>query len=651
MILQCDQCNTKFKLDDAKIKEGGVKVRCSKCKHVFLVTKEPQEETDFDAILGGLGLDAPAPSASAPASGSPATDIAASPSQENGFSQLKQALAGAGKEEPTGDDAVDEKSFDFSDFSFNEEQQPSPEEEGEKPVKSYDLSDFNPDDAETDDTGVGGDTGAALVAGSEAQPPVQDANPFEFDFDGGGQPESPDAAGERPAGESAFNEFTFDEQPAPPQPSAGADSAASGEFDFNEFSFDGEEKEEHTAADDAGNLPAPGEELDFDTFALEPSGASSEEPVFAPPAAALPPEESPAFATPAAAVSTATESFPGMELDFAENGPADQLQQSPVSEGGEGDVPGEFSFDFGEATSDAGDASLTADPAAGTAKADIPSLDFADFTEPPPFPPAAEGVAGSPSAVEPFEKENAADLGAIDFGEVVSPGPAPEERRHSSLQDLSVVGAKKEAPLQAVPQPEFEDEYPPLSISSRRKTSSFFTFAGLGIFLLLLLLVAGAGTFILKTKPELLSKVGLGVLPPWLGIKAVDDGHISVKNPVGIFVTNRSAGELFVVTGVAMNEYRKPRASIQVRAVLYGKNGAPAKQKVAYCGNHLSKEQLESLPLEKLEAAMNNQFGDSLSNLGVQPGKEIPFVVIFSQVPQDISEFGVEAAGSTVAGQ
>lgn len=74
-------------------------------------------------------------------------------------------------------------------------------------------------------------------------------------------------------------------------------------------------------------------------------------------------------------------------------------------------------------------------------------------------------------------------------------------------------------------------------------------------------------------------------------------------------------------------------------------------QKTAYCGNNLSKEQLESLPLEKLEAAMNNQFGDSLSNLGIEPGKEIPFVLIFTKIPQDVSEFAVEVTGSTVAGQ
>lgn len=40
MIIQCPKCLTKFKLDDSKVKDEGTKVRCAKCKEVFVVTKE-----------------------------------------------------------------------------------------------------------------------------------------------------------------------------------------------------------------------------------------------------------------------------------------------------------------------------------------------------------------------------------------------------------------------------------------------------------------------------------------------------------------------------------------------------------------------------------------------------------------------------------
>lgn len=56
MIIQCDQCKTKFRLDDSKVTETGVRVRCSRCKHTFIVKKEaPEEEADFDMILQSFG--------------------------------------------------------------------------------------------------------------------------------------------------------------------------------------------------------------------------------------------------------------------------------------------------------------------------------------------------------------------------------------------------------------------------------------------------------------------------------------------------------------------------------------------------------------------------------------------------------------------
>ena len=60
MIVQCDACSTKFRLDDSKVTAKGVKVRCTKCQNVFVVMppSPPQEETapkteeSFDASFG-----------------------------------------------------------------------------------------------------------------------------------------------------------------------------------------------------------------------------------------------------------------------------------------------------------------------------------------------------------------------------------------------------------------------------------------------------------------------------------------------------------------------------------------------------------------------------------------------------------------------
>ncbi len=50
MIITCASCLTKFNLDDARINTKGVKVRCSRCKHVFYVVPPP--ETQEEVIEG-----------------------------------------------------------------------------------------------------------------------------------------------------------------------------------------------------------------------------------------------------------------------------------------------------------------------------------------------------------------------------------------------------------------------------------------------------------------------------------------------------------------------------------------------------------------------------------------------------------------------
>lgn len=45
MIIRCDSCNARFRLDDSKVKGRGVKVRCTKCQNIFVVTPpEPEKE-------------------------------------------------------------------------------------------------------------------------------------------------------------------------------------------------------------------------------------------------------------------------------------------------------------------------------------------------------------------------------------------------------------------------------------------------------------------------------------------------------------------------------------------------------------------------------------------------------------------------------
>ncbi|MDD2898607.1 MAG: DUF3426 domain-containing protein [Desulfuromonadaceae bacterium] len=177
-------------------------------------------------------------------------------------------------------------------------------------------------------------------------------------------------------------------------------------------------------------------------------------------------------------------------------------------------------------------------------------------------------------------------------------------------------------------------ELPPLSIASRRKQSPIFT--GL-IAVVAILVISVLGYF------------GYTSLSSPKDNASQDTGKIGIQSVKAVYITNDSAGELLVVSGEALNEYPKPRAALQVKVTVFDSTGQSIATKSAYGGNPLTEEQLESLPLDKIEAAMANQFGDSLANMEVAPGKAIPFVVVLANIPKGAKDFGVQSAGSTVA--
>lgn len=47
MIITCASCLTRFNLDDSRISAEGIKVRCSRCKHVFYVVPPPETKEEI----------------------------------------------------------------------------------------------------------------------------------------------------------------------------------------------------------------------------------------------------------------------------------------------------------------------------------------------------------------------------------------------------------------------------------------------------------------------------------------------------------------------------------------------------------------------------------------------------------------------------
>lgn len=525
MIIQCEQCKTKFRLDEEKIKGRGVKVRCSKCRHVFLVQKEERPEVPtFDGLLGQYG-------GAGAALGGGVESVPASPAV--GLPADTPAIG-----VPSGTTDVIETSKGREDEGvFASLQLPA---EGEE---------------------------LAVM-------PAFDADNGGFDSDSGDQPDS----------------FSLPDEPAG--------------FEFA-HGLDGANLSQEPASPDAGGVGA----------LVEQSGDAS------------------------------------FDMSRQPNAAGESAEE-------------EFSIDFGElSSSEEPGADNLSGPDDKTPGRDEFNLDFDDvFGEtPPPSDSASSSVAAIPDeglfpGLTPSGDKGGDDLGGLDFGELdlggatlsgATTGEVAQDHEIFPRADVSMPAPATAPPLAAPLAADGSEELPPLTISSRRKGASFFPAAITIIAIFFVVVLAGVGFFVVSG-PETMKRMGLGFLTSLTG-GAAEEGKISLGKVSAEFVTNNEAGELFVIRGETVNNYSKPRASIQVKATLLAANGQPILHKLAYCGNSLTKDQLTMLSMNKLEEVMNNQFGDSLSNMGVQPGKSIPFVVVFAAVPREAADFTVSVAGSTVA--
>lgn len=235
-------------------------------------------------------------------------------------------------------------------------------------------------------------------------------------------------------------------------------------------------------------------------------------------------------------------------------------------------------------------------------------------------------------------------LDEIDFGdELTSVGVqhvSPEELKPSQELLFAPLAEAQAKPVASADSDSLrknaaaKDELPPLSIASRRKQSPFFT----GLIVLFGLIIAGIVAF-----------YGYSLSVGNKTKVAQETERIAISKVDAMFVKNKLVGDLLVISGEAVNEFSKPRAAIQIKGMVYGANGEVLSSKNAFCGNPLTEEQLSTMPLEKIEAAMANQFGDSLANMEVAPGVSIPFVIVIAKPPTGAKDYGVEPAGSTVA--
>ncbi len=130
------------------------------------------------------------------------------------------------------------------------------------------------------------------------------------------------------------------------------------------------------------------------------------------------------------------------------------------------------------------------------------------------------------------------------------------------------------------------------------------------------------------------------------GISDISRFEISTFDLKTNIVDNREIGKLFVIMGTAKNGYPEARSFIRINAKLYTADNKLARTKSVFCGNIVSDQDLSTLTIEEIEKILDNPSGDNNKNVGIESNGEIPFMVVFSNYPDNPDKFEIEVEES-----
>lgn len=540
MIVQCEGCLTRFRLADERVKPGGIKVRCSKCKQVFAVyppEPEPEEATTVETAF------------SVPETSSETTVQESSSPELSNDSATKTEEAAA----PTPD----------AEQSLEPESQTSFERSGSE----FDFSAYEKEF----------DMDEGIVSASE-QSALSEESPLSSQVD---HPE-------------AFA----------PSEDYGASEVESAETPFSSSDTQQEQKdEEATSSEGVTGAEDASETIDFNFVSEE---SSAEESTF----------------------------------EFDEAPSEDEPQDAPsfLAASGEDAVEGSeetFSFDDENPFADEEETDWS--------DADLSEENF-DFEEPTFEGEHTDSLTGSSEG-----RQQETKYGEIDFSNDISDqeprveveAPPPPRQAFNPQDDLKAFET-------ASPQPQRRPETEQQPVKIQKKKSSLSRILLL-LILLLLAIVAAASYLSLQSGSSSSQLIGeyLPFLKGYLGEmeEAAPADRFTINVNETTYITGQT-GQMLVIQGSATNNYRMSRSSISVKAILVDSQGKALRQQTVFCGNPLQNDTLANMPFSRIEEAMNNEFGDSLSNMNVASGASIPFTIVFRNLPDGVANINVEVADS-----
>jgi pilus assembly protein FimV len=112
------------------------------------------------------------------------------------------------------------------------------------------------------------------------------------------------------------------------------------------------------------------------------------------------------------------------------------------------------------------------------------------------------------------------------------------------------------------------------------------------------------------------------------------------------FIDNEKGGRIFVVTGKVRNGYSVACNKIKLQGKLFTKGKVLAKTEQSYAGVVINDLELASQDVAQIKQRLKTGGGQT-AELVANPGQTIPFMVVFSDLPEDLDEFAIELMNST----
>ena len=72
------------------------------------------------------------------------------------------------------------------------------------------------------------------------------------------------------------------------------------------------------------------------------------------------------------------------------------------------------------------------------------------------------------------------------------------------------------------------------------------------------------------------------------------------------------------------------------------------RESTVYIGNVIPESELANMGIADINKRMKNKFGDKRSNLKIKKGKMVPFMIVFDKLPNNLDEYTVEVASSSI---